>query len=41
MDRSSGRNVWKPFGAPLKINIEGLLGLKINSCEHFRNMLKR
>ncbi len=30
-----------PFGVPAKMNIEGLLGLKINSCEHFRNMLKR
>jgi len=30
-----------PVGMPAKMNIEKLLGIKINSCEHFRGMLKK
>lgn len=30
-----------PVGIPAKMNIEDLLGMKINSCEHFRNMIRK
>lgn len=29
-----------PKGIPAKMNIENLLGIKINSCEHFRSKLR-
>jgi dimethylamine--corrinoid protein Co-methyltransferase len=30
-----------PVGIPAKMNIESLLGIKINSCEHFRSMIRK